>query len=216
MTRNRSREGREDLESTRDLLTKARAGEQAAYERIFQRFVPALRRWASGRIPPLARGLVETDDVVQVSLIRALSGLDRFDPQRPGAFLAYLHQILINCVRDEIRRADRRPVGQELESTLPPDRELVIEETLGTDLVGVYERALAELKEDQQEAIVLRVEFGFTYREIAEALGRRSPNAVRMEISRGLAVLASRMAEIEGERAQGISKDPRSEDHDLD
>lgn len=195
LVENSERKPIEDIESTRDLLARVKGGDDAAHERVYRRFVPGLKRWASGRIPPQARGLVETEDIVQLSLIRALGQIERFDPRRPGAFLAYLHQILINCVRDEIRRASRRPSGDEIKDDLPDDRRAMLEETMGSNLVEVYERSLARLPENQQESIVLRVEFGFTYREISEALGRPSPNAVRMEITRGLARLAEVMNE---------------------
>lgn len=191
----RSTRNARDAESTQDLLRKAHSGEQEAFERIYKRFVPALRRWAAGRIPPRARGLVDTDDVVQVSIVRALSSLDRFESRRPGAFLAYLHQVLINCVRDEIRRAERRPLTDSDDAL--DDRLVMIERTLGSNLVDLYELALGELSERHQESIVLRIEFGLTYREIGQALGRSSANAVRMEIARGLAALAQRMADLE-------------------
>ncbi len=53
-----------------------------------------------------------------------------------------------------------------------------------TGLVRQYEKALTTLTPDQQQAVILRIEFGFTYPEIATALGRGSGNSVRMQGSR--------------------------------
>ncbi|MEO6461823.1 MAG: hypothetical protein ABIP29_01995, partial [Candidatus Eisenbacteria bacterium] len=63
----------EGLEATSLLLERCRAGDTAARDRLFQRFLPLLRRWAHGRLPASARPLADTDDLVQVSLVRALN-----------------------------------------------------------------------------------------------------------------------------------------------
>jgi hypothetical protein len=52
-------------DSTFDLLTRAQAGDDAARDRLFTRYLPALTRWASGRLPHWSRGLMDTDDLVQ-------------------------------------------------------------------------------------------------------------------------------------------------------
>lgn len=187
---------RDELESTRTLLFRARGGDDTARERLFARFLPALRRWAHGRLPDRARSLSETDDLVQIALMRALARIDAFDPRRQGAFLAYLHQILLNCIREEIRNSSRRPAGDPLPEDLPEDRPSVLERTIGLGAVGAYEGALGCLPEDQQQAVILRLEFGFSHQEIADVLGRPSADAVRMQISRGLVRLAEMMDDI--------------------
>src|SRR5262245_27122749 len=103
-----------DLETTADLIALARQGDSAARERLMRRVFPALTRWARGRLPYYARDLAETDDLVQVTLIRALSHLDTIDVKGEGAFLAYLRRVLLNAIRDEIRRWRRHPTRQSL------------------------------------------------------------------------------------------------------
>ncbi|MFB3908647.1 MAG: RNA polymerase sigma factor [Candidatus Eisenbacteria bacterium] len=186
-------EGEQALDSTRELILRIREGDEAARERLFARFLPGLRRWAHGRLPARARALVETDDLVQVALIRAFARVEEFDPRRRGAFLAYLHQILLNCIREEIRRASRRPGGEPLVEELPEDRASLLERTIGLAAIDAYETAVRDLPQEQQQAVILRIEFGFSHKEIAEALGRPSANAVRMQIARGLVRLAERM-----------------------
>src|SRR5206468_605262 len=63
------------LESTATLLARLRKGDLAARDRILARYRPTLQRWAHGRLPSRARGLVDTDDLVQITLIRALNRL---------------------------------------------------------------------------------------------------------------------------------------------
>jgi RNA polymerase sigma-70 factor (ECF subfamily) len=172
-----------------------RGGDEAARQRLFERFLPILRRWAHGRIPARARGMADTDDIVQVTLIRALNRLDAFEPRREGAFLAYLRHILLNSVREELRRAGRKPSasGQEFERADPAPSPL--EQAIGADELARYEQALGDLPVESREAVLMRIEFGYSYAEIAEALGKPNPNAVRMTISRALVKLAERMRE---------------------
>lgn len=184
-----------DLASTQVLLAGARAGDESARDQLVERFLPVLRRWAHGRLPAYARGLVDTDDLVQVTLIRALANLDRFEPRHEGAFLAYLRRIVLNSVRDEIRRSMRAPPQEEVSETLIDGAPSLLERSLGREVVENYERALSALPEAQQEAVILRVEFGYSYPEIAAALGRPSANAVRMMVSRALVSLAEGMNE---------------------
>jgi RNA polymerase sigma-70 factor (ECF subfamily) len=60
-------------------------------------------------------------------------------------------------------------------------------------VVAAYERALADLSPALRDAVVLRVEFGMTFPEIAAELELASANAARMRVSRALAELAERM-----------------------
>ncbi len=182
-------------ESTATLLTRVRAGDAAARNRLFARYLPMLQAWAHGRLPANARNLSDTDDLVQITLIRALNRVEAFVPTREGAFLAYLRQILLNAVREQIRRSRRRgdqePVTEELPGTGPS----LIEELVGRELLASYEEALVTLDARQREAVILRVEFGFDYGEIAEAIGSPSRNAARMVVSRALVRLSEAMNE---------------------
>ena len=173
------------LETTVSLLDKIRSGDEGARDRLLRRFLPVLRRWAHGRLPAPARGMTDTDDLVQVSLLRALGRLEQFEPGHEGAFLSYLHRILQNCVRDEIRRAKRRPSHEPVCDV--PEAELP--QSAQTQGIEAYSRALETLSEEQRQAVVLRVEFGLSYPEIARMLGRRSGNSVRMQVTRALARL---------------------------
>ncbi len=139
--------------------------------------------------------MADTDDLVQVSLMRALEHLQDFEPRHEGAFLAYLRRIVLNAVRDELRRAGRRPPRTDLGDSLPQSGPSIVEEAIGRELVEAYEAALAVLPDEQREAVIMRIEFGYTYPEIAEALGRPSANAARMAVSRALLRLGEVLSE---------------------
>ena len=185
-------------ESTASLLDRARSGSLDAKNHLAQRYLVLLRRWARGRRPGRARDLIDTDDLVQETLIRALDQVEQFEPRREGAFLAYLRKILVNRIRDEIRRVSRKPDPASLPDGIADDGPSPLEEAIGTEAFRRYERAMATLSEEEHEAVVLRIEMGFTHRELAEALAKPTENAARMFVARALIRLAKAMDERRG------------------
>src|SRR5262245_3736589 len=186
------------LGSTRELLDRARRGEASAMDALVTRYLSPLRRFAHGRVPPRARNLLDTDDLVQSTILRALGHVHSFEPQRPGSFLAYLRQILINHVRDQARRVARSPREDTLSEDIPAPGLGPIENAIGHENAARYEQALAKLPPDCQEAIVLRLEMGCSYAEIAEAQGRPSANAARLYTTRALLKLVELLRSSEG------------------
>jgi RNA polymerase sigma factor (sigma-70 family) len=153
------------LESTQNLVNLACDGDELAKRRLMDRCLPPLQRWAHGRLPHYARGLADTDDLVQGTLMRTLQRLDTIEMRGTGSFVAYLRQCLLNAVRDEVRRANRwpeRPDGEAaLEVAAPlPDPAALLD----------YERALSLLPEPKRDAVILRIEFGMTFAEVAAEL----------------------------------------------
>ncbi|AKS42954.1 RNA polymerase sigma factor [Wenzhouxiangella marina] len=185
----------ETLESTATLLRKVADGDDRARERLCRHFLPILSRWAHGRLPDYARDLSETQDLVQTALIKALDQIDGFEALREGAFLAYLRKILLNNIRMEIRRVTRRNrhgfSDPEIE---PKDPEAsILSEAIGLDVLERYEAALMTLTDKAREAVMLRVEFGYSFPEIAAATETPSANSARMLVSRSLVQLAEAM-----------------------
>lgn len=178
------------IESTARLLGRVRDGDVVARERLVSRYLPLIRRWAHGRLPNYARDISDTDDLVQVALLRALNKVEDFVPRHEGAFLAYLRSIVLNSVRDELRRVARRPGRGQLSDEHPASGLSLVEQAIGREALEAYESALSKLATDHQEAVIMRIEFGYTYREIADAVGKPTANAARMMVSRALIRLA--------------------------
>ena len=183
------------LEATAALLARYRAGDERARDRLLARYLPLLRRWAHGRLPSGARSLADTDDLVQISLLRALKHMGTFEPAHEGAFLVYLRRIFLNVMRDEIRRGTRERRAGEPDPELADSGTTALEQAIGREALDAYEAGLALLNEEQREAVVLRLEFGMKYEEIAEATGKPSANAARMAVSRAILRLAEAMDE---------------------
>jgi len=179
-----------DLGLTARLLARVREGDERARDRLFERFLPILTRWAHRRLPPGARGLADTDDLVQVTLIRALRNVPTFEARREGAFLAYLRTIMMNAVREEIRRSRALLRREHVVSVGRQPVPCELERLIGRERLAAYERGLLTLAEEQREAVLLRLEFGLSHAEIAEALGKPSANAARMTVARAITALA--------------------------
>lgn len=184
-----------ELASTAVLVKRYQQGDESACDELLARYLPLLRRWAHGRLPAYARSTAETDDLVQVTLQRALRQLGNFEVRHEGAFLAYLRRIFLNTVRDEIRRFGRSPQQVDVDSqyTLSDGQPSPIETILGRQKLDRYEKALAALPENHREAVILRVEFGMSFEEVARALDRPSANAARMTVTRALEKLAEQL-----------------------
>jgi len=182
-----------DPESTFHLLDRARAGDQEALDRLFARHLKPLQRWACGRLPRWARDLADTDDLVQHTLLHTLRTIQDFQPRHVGALQAYLRQAVLNRIRDELRRNRRQPPNTELDEVQLASRDSPLEEAIGREAVERYERALARLKPEEREAIIAKVEMGYSYVELAEMLGKPTPDAARKAAQRALVRLAEEM-----------------------
>ena len=183
----------DDLDSTFNLLSRARTGDQDAIERLFARHLKPLQRWASGRLPKWARDLADTDDLVQETLLQTFRRIEHFEPRRVGALQAYLRQAVLNRLRDELRRKARRPDTTGLDGVEDVAARSPLEQAVGRQAVEDYEEALGRLNPEEREAIIARVEIGYTYAELAEALGKPSAEAARKTARRALLRLAEEM-----------------------
>lgn len=184
-----------NAESTIELLAKAKTGDRPAIDRLFERCLPPLRRWARGRLPQYARHLLDTDDLVQETAMRMLAHVESFEPRSEGALQAYLRQALANRIRDEIRVVARRPVASSLEPGAQhvDEQASPLEQAIGREALETYETALKRLRASDREAIVARIELQYSYQQLAEALGKPSVEAARMTVARALVRLASEM-----------------------
>jgi len=185
--------GHIDPESTFSLIERARAGDQQALERLFARHLEPLRRWASGRLPKWARDLADTDDLVQDTLLKTFKRIEHFEPRRVGALQAYLRNAVLNRLRDELRRKGREPVSTNLDSVDVESAESPLEHAIGREAVEIYEQALERLKAEEREAIIGRVELGYSYEELAVMLDKPTADAARKAAERALVRLAEEM-----------------------
>ena len=175
------------------LVLRAQRGDESARNELCARYLPRLRQWAHGRLPDWARDHLDTEDIVQDTLMQSVRRLGNFVPEHDRAFCAYVSEALRNRLRDAIRRATRRPAGSPLADSELSSGPSPLELAVGEQTWRRYEAALLRLREPDRELIVARVELGLGYVELAELLNKPSLAAARVAVSRALLRLAMEM-----------------------
>jgi RNA polymerase sigma factor (sigma-70 family) len=183
------------LETTLDLVEKTKRGDAAARDRLMRRYLPLLTRWTHGRLPHNARDLNETSDLVQTALLRAFQSLPTFEAEGNGAFFGFLRTIVLNLLRDEVRRLTRRPLSVELPEEFPDAFSSPLASAVTLETLKAYEFAMQQLDEPERDVVIMRIELGLSHQDIAAMTSSPTPNAARMRVARALARLAELMRE---------------------
>jgi len=174
------------VEEWGSLMLATQAGNGGAYRRLLAEIRPWLLRYYARRLPP---GLV--DDAVQEAMIALHTKRHTYDPDRPfGPWLAAIARY---------KWIDRlRAMKRSAADALPDDLSVGDHESAVTSAT-VLTALLAELKPAQAEVIRLVKLSGLSIEETAARTGQ-SPSLVKVNIHRGLARLAKRVADesIEG------------------
>jgi len=145
-------------------------------------------------MPIALRDLADTSDFVQDVLLQSFQKVGRLEVGREGGLQAYLRQAVLNRIRDEFRRSRRRPETVELDAAHPDEGPSPLETAIGREGLECYEHALAALRPIDREAVIARLELGFTYEEVAKLLGKPSANAARMAVERALVRLVNELS----------------------
>lgn len=163
-------------------------------EALIQKCLPALNRWAHGRLPAGARGRLDTRDLVQEAVLHLIARSQAFEPTTAEAALAYLRKTVLNLVRDEARRLARRPVCSELTEDAAEVLESPLDALIQQETFVHYRRALATLRPRDRRLIVASLERDWSVQEIAARLPMKSVAAARVALGRALQRLGKQLA----------------------
>jgi RNA polymerase sigma-70 factor (ECF subfamily) len=165
------------------LHERLRRGDGEAWAEFHRRYEPFLRRVARRWLTPGLRRQADTTDVVQSVFRRTLSGL----PGTPIENEARLKSWLATVLRHRISRLGRRERGPG-GAAIDPYDEGAAPPAPGTDPAEAAQHAetLHRLKEAldrlpraEREAVALRDFDALSFAEVAERIGRPSPDAAR-------------------------------------
>ncbi len=182
------------VETSFDLLQRARLGDPEAQNELYRRYLPRLNRWARGQLPQGARSVLDTGDVVQEVLIKVIHALPQFEPRHEGGFQGFLRMILTHKMCDVARRVKRRPTGEALDDAIPDGGLSPLERAIGRENRERYQAAWRRLSREDRQVIFARLELGFSYEEAAQVLGKPTPNAARVATRRAMIRLAKEMS----------------------
>ncbi|HET9951559.1 MAG TPA: sigma-70 family RNA polymerase sigma factor [Candidatus Eisenbacteria bacterium] len=178
------------MEKTAVLLSRIAQGDARAQSELERRLSPKLSRYAHGRLPAYARGMETTSDLVSDALRKSFAAIGHFDLRHEGAFLGYARKALNTGIVDAIRRANARPKGDEIDENLPSRELSPIDTYAGREFRRRFDEALELLTPEQHQAVVLRLELGYSFADVAEAMESPSTDAARMLVNRAIERLA--------------------------
>lgn len=177
--------------SERELVRRAQAGDQSAYEELVRIHQPRLLAVIGG----IMRRNEDVEDVAQQALLKAYLSLKRFDLR--SAFGTWLYKIALNECWDYFRKKKVRPLVYEsslsddqirLMEGLPEDREGAISHA-GIDAArraeqrDLLDRLLIELDEQDRAMLVMKEVAGMTVEEIGDVMSLNT-NTVKVRLFR--------------------------------
>ena len=146
-----------------DWIRAAQAGDRAAFARLVERYWDRIYRW----LYQLTCDRHSAEDLTQETFLKALSALGSF---RAGSnFRAWLYRIGHNNFVNQKRaqRRTRTSLPEDLPGMDGSDMEAAAE---SRETLEVVNRAVADLPPDFRAALMLRVNEGLSFRDVAKVL----------------------------------------------
>jgi len=159
--------GARDSHSDEELLSRARAGDPEAFRVIFDREAPGVRRF----LGDLLRDDAAADEGTQETFVRAHQRLGTLE--QAGKLQGWLFGIARMVFFEQVRRKRRDgPAPEPGEEAAQVDRAANPEAVLlSAESDRLLDDALRELGEDRRAALLMRIDHGLGYGEIAAAMG---------------------------------------------
>ncbi len=168
-------------------MAEYQAGEAPAFERLYQRLAPRLRKY----LISLTLNVPRAEDLLQETFLQIHRSRHTYAPPRPvepWAFGVARHVYLMDCRAWARRHRLEADPGETLpELPVPPAAE-------GTEDRELLRRAVAGLPEDRREPLLLHHVWGFSFQEIAGMLGIRE-GAAKVRAHRARKQLQDLLAE---------------------
>jgi RNA polymerase sigma-70 factor (ECF subfamily) len=155
------------------LAVEARDGSEDAFRLLVERY----ERPVYGLLIRMVRRAATAEDLAQETFLKAYRALPRFDPAR--RFSSWLFKIAHNAALDSLRREGGEPLsldapigdsGEPPELPEDPRSENPFARAAGRDLGRALERAIASLRPQYREILLLRFVEELAYEEIASVL----------------------------------------------
>ena len=170
------------------------AGDRGALNDLLISHFDRVHAFISRRRPFVLYGVLETDDILQETLVRVIRGIGTFDPTRENSFEAWLLTIASHTIQSLVvavkaqKRGGRFRRRRQSPSPASSQADLVdllfTKEGTGSGVAATNEallamqRQIANLPAEYRQAVQLRLLQGQSLDETAQVLGY-SPAAVR-------------------------------------
>lgn len=190
----------DDIKTTLNLVIRAKAGEDQALNLLLERYLNRILRIVRMKLGPKLRTKMESMDVVQEVMMRAIRGFENFEPKNEAAFLHWISKLAQNEIRDlaDYHGAAKRDFKQETDnkkdssidssllSNIPANSEWKpsFQIRLKEDVLEL-EAAMDQLAESQRDIVIMRQYEGLSFKEIGKELDC-SEDAARMQFARAM------------------------------
>jgi RNA polymerase sigma-70 factor (ECF subfamily) len=165
-----------DLETDDALMQRFCAGDEAAFGQLYDRYAAEVLSF----LTRLVRDPALAEDVLQTAFLSLVRARDRYHPS--AGVRAWIFAIAANAGRDALRR--RKSRREDLMGDEPLVRHAGAAVSSDPMMGHTLEQALAQLPDDQREAVLLHKLQGLSFPEIAAALGTTA-GAARLRAHRG-------------------------------
>jgi RNA polymerase sigma-70 factor (ECF subfamily) len=200
----------EKADKEQDLVRRAQAGEEAAFEELIRHH----QQRVFGLVHGILRRRDDVEDVVQQVFLKVFISLKRFDQR--SAFSTWLYKISVNECWDYLRKRKVRPLTYEADlsedqvsrldgvasAENPPEDPGQLAEA--RDLL---ERMLDKLPEEDRQLLMLKEVEGFSVQELAEMLNL-NVNTVKVRLFRSRA----RLTDVYKRRLESNTSQPNTRD----
>lgn len=182
-----------DIHQTIHLVRQAKSGDAESYNKLFERYLPQVLQMVRLALGPKLRQKLQSMDIVQDVMCRAIKAFEQFDVRHEKAFRYWIRKLVQNEIKSQIEHhsATKRNLDNEspihenpalenlaAQSIWQPSKQLAIKEDM-----TVLQSALDQLEPDEREIIIMRKYEELSFMEIAEILGC-TENTARMRFVR--------------------------------
>ncbi|HWG47726.1 MAG TPA: sigma-70 family RNA polymerase sigma factor [Gemmataceae bacterium] len=143
-------------------IVAAQQGDRPAFAALVESYWDRLYRW----LYHLTHDQHTAEDLAQETFLKAFAGLKKF--QAGTNFAAWLFRIAHNNFANQCRTAARQ--REPLPDDLTDSRRGPLEEAVSAEALQNVARAIQRLPADFRAALLLRLEEGLSFRQIAEVL----------------------------------------------
>ncbi|WP_308258196.1 RNA polymerase sigma factor [Saccharothrix obliqua] len=162
----------------------------AVFAELFDAHARQLRGYLAGRV-----GEAVADDLVAETFLVALRRRHDYDPTR-APVKGWLYGIATNLVREHVRKETRgRRAGLRAVGRPEPDHDVTVAERVDAERASrVLAAAIADLRDEDRDVLLLTSWAGLTPAEVAEALGEPA-STVRSRLHRVRTRLQAQLTE---------------------
>ena len=145
------------------LIQELKCGDKDALRRLYEKYKDDLLTVATSLLPSAA------EDVLHDVIVSFAAGIGGFELRK--SLRQYLITCVVNRARDRLRRKKHESVELDQVGPVSSNSQRPEESVMLSEESQILTDALAEIPFEQREVIILRLQGGMKFREIADAQG---------------------------------------------